>query len=141
MLGALVAEEMGLGKTFTLVAAAVLCKLVTEKVVMGLPLPIFWGNTLGEWVILVHNNFPGIVGEEREWYLLQNLNSGPCCLMEIQTTPPHGDPALITALEQILVDTMPAVAETVKCVIDGMTDSTGVKLVNMSHSENANLTL
>jgi hypothetical protein len=32
MTGALVVGEMGLGKTFTLVAAAMLCKLVTEKV-------------------------------------------------------------------------------------------------------------
>jgi len=40
-----------------------LCKLVTEKVVMGLPLSILWGNTLEEWVILADNDFPGIVGE------------------------------------------------------------------------------
>jgi hypothetical protein len=66
MPGVLVADEMGLGKTFTLVAAAMLCKLVTEKVVMGLPLSILQGNTLEELVILVHNNFPGIVGEDRE---------------------------------------------------------------------------
>jgi len=71
MPGALVADEMGLGKTFTSVAAAMLCKLVTEKVVMGLPLSILWGNTLEEWVILAHNDFPGIVGEERVWYPLQ----------------------------------------------------------------------
>jgi len=66
MPGALVVNEMGLGKTFTSVAAAMLCKLVTEKVVMGLPLTILWGNTLEERVILAVNDFPGIVGEERE---------------------------------------------------------------------------
>jgi hypothetical protein len=38
--GALEADKMGLGKTFTSVAAAMLCKLVTENVVMGLPLSI-----------------------------------------------------------------------------------------------------
>jgi hypothetical protein len=38
MPGALVADKMGLGKTFTSVGAAMLCILVTEKVVMGLPL-------------------------------------------------------------------------------------------------------
>jgi len=59
-----VADEMGLGKTFTSVAPAMLCKLVTETVVMGLPLSILWGNTLEEWVILAHNDFHGIVGEE-----------------------------------------------------------------------------
>jgi len=64
MPGALEADEMDLGMTFTSVAAAMLCKLVTEKAVMGLPLFILWGNTLEEWVILVRNDFPGIVGEE-----------------------------------------------------------------------------
>jgi hypothetical protein len=77
---------MGLGKTFTSVAAAMLCKFVTEEVFMGLPLSILWGNTLEEWVILAHNNFPGIIGEEREWYPVQRLNSVPRCLLEIQTT-------------------------------------------------------
>jgi len=62
--GALVADEMGLGKTITSVAAAMLCKLVTEKVVMGLPLSILWGNNLEQWVILPDNDFPGIVSEE-----------------------------------------------------------------------------
>ena len=47
--GALVAEEISLRKTFPSVAAAMLCKLVTQKVVMGLPLFILWGNTLEEW--------------------------------------------------------------------------------------------
>ena len=65
MPGALEADEMGLGMTFTLVAAAKHCKLVTEKVVKGLPLNILWGNTLEEWVIWGHNDFPGNVGEER----------------------------------------------------------------------------
>jgi len=48
MPGPLVADEMGLAKTFTSVAAAMLCKLVNEKVVMGLPQFILWGNTLEE---------------------------------------------------------------------------------------------
>ena len=107
MPGALVADEMGLGKTFTSVAAAMLCKLVTEKVVMGLPLSILWGNTLEEWVILAHNDFPGIVGEEREWYPLQRLNYFRRRLLEIQSTPPHRHPTLISALEPTLVVTMP----------------------------------
>ena len=67
MPGALVADEMGIGKTFTSVAVAMLCKLVTDKVEMVLPLSILWGNTLEECVILADNDFPGIVGEEREW--------------------------------------------------------------------------
>jgi len=107
---ALVADEMGLGKTFTLVAAAMICKLLTEKVVMGLPLSILWGNTLAEWVNMVQNDFPGIVGEEQEWYPLQRLNSVARRLLEIQTTLPHRHPALRSAHEPILVVTMPGVA-------------------------------
>jgi hypothetical protein len=121
MPGALVADEMGLRKTFTSVAAAMLCKLGTEKVVIGLPLSILWRNTFQEWVILAHNECPGIVGEEWEWYPLQRLNSVCACLLEIQTTPPDRDPAPISAHEPILVVTMPIVAETFKTVIDQMT--------------------
>ena len=102
-----------------------LCNLVTEKVVMGLPLSILWGNTLKEWVILAHNDFPGIVGEEREWYALKRLNSVPHRLLNIKSTPPHRHPALISALEPILVVTMPGVAETFKSVIDKMIHGTG----------------
>jgi len=95
-----VVDEMGLRKTFTSVAVVMLCKLVTEKVVMGLPLPILWGNTCEEWEILVHNDFPGVVSEEREWYPLLRLNSVPRRLLEIKSTPPHEHPALILAFEQ-----------------------------------------
>jgi len=140
MPGALVADEMGLGKTFTSVAVAMLCKLVTEKVVMGLPLSILWGNTLEEWVILVHNDFLDIVGEEWEWYPLQRLNSVPRRLLEIQSTPPHRDPALISALELMLVVKLPGGAETFKSVIDEITHVTYFKLINLLHAENAYLT-
>ena len=140
MPGALVADEMGLGKTFTSVAAAMLGTLVTEKVVMGLPLSILLGNTLEEWVILADNDFSGIVGEEREWYLLQRVNSVPCRLLEIQTTPPHGYPAFISAHEPILVVIMRRVAETFKTDIDETTHGTDLKLVNSLHPENAYLT-
>jgi len=71
---ALVVDEMGLGKTFTSVAAAMTCKQLTEKVVMGLPLSIMWRSTLAEWVNMVQNNFPGIIGEEWEWYPLRRYN-------------------------------------------------------------------
>ena len=91
-------------------------------------------------MILLHNDRPGIVGEESEWYPLQRLNSVPRCLLEIQTTPSHGDPALISAHEPILVVTMPGVAETFKTVIDEMTHGTDFELVNLLLAENANLT-
>ena len=134
------ADEMGLGKTFTLVAAAMISKLVTEKVVMWLQLSIVWGNTLEGWAILAHNDFPGIVGEEQEWYPLQRLNSVPRGLLEIQTTPPHGYSALGSALKPILVVTMPGVAENFKTVIDEITHGTDSKLVNLLHDKNVQFT-
>jgi len=91
-------------------------------------------------VILPHNNFPGIVGEEREWYPLQTLNSVPRRLLEIQSTPPHIRPALIPAVEPILVVRMPGVAETFKSVNNVMTFGTEFKLVKLLPAENANLT-
>ena len=140
MPGALVADEMGLGKTFTSVAAAMSCKLVTENVVMGFPLSIIWGNTLEEWLILACNDCPGNVGEEQQSYPLQRLNCVPCDVLEIQTSPSHGHPALVSAVELILVVTMPGVAATLMPVIDEMTHGPDFNLVNLLHAENANLT-
>jgi len=91
-------------------------------------------------MILACNDCPGIVVEERERYPLQRLNSVPRRLLEIQTTPSHRHPALVSALELILVVTMPGVAETFKTVIDEMTHGTKFKLVNLLHTKNANLT-
>ena len=140
MPGALVADEICLGQTFTSVAVAMLCKLVTGQVVIGLPQFMLWGNTLEEWVILAPNNIPGNVGEEREWYPLQRLNLVPSHLFEIQSTPPHGHPALMSAIQPILVVTLPGVAETFKSVIDQIKHGTNFKLVNLLDAENANLT-
>jgi SNF2 family DNA or RNA helicase len=47
---------------------------------------------------------------------------------------------LTSALEPILVVTMPGVAETFKSVIDEMTFATDIKLINLLHVENVNLT-
>jgi len=138
MPGALVVDEMGLRKTFTSVAAAMIWKLLTEKVVMGLPLSILWGNTIAVGVIMVQNHFPGMISEEREWYPLQRHNLVPRRPMEIQQTPPQGHPALTSAHEPILVVTIPGVAETFKSVIDKMTYATDFKLINLLHPENLN---
>jgi len=60
---ALVADDMYLGKSVTSVAAAMRCKLLTEKVVMRLLLSMLWGNTNAEWLSMVQNNFPGMIGD------------------------------------------------------------------------------
>jgi len=67
---------MGLEQTLTLVVAAMLCNLVTSKVVMWLPLSILWGITLEEWVIWAHKIFSGIVGEQQEWHWQKIFLSG-----------------------------------------------------------------
>jgi hypothetical protein len=91
-------------------------------------------------VIVAHNDFPGIVGEELEWHPLQRLNLVPGCLLKIQTTPPHRHLPRISAHQPILVVTMPGVAVTFKSVIDEMTHRTDVKLGSLLQAENANLT-
>jgi hypothetical protein len=137
---ALVADEMSVGKTFTTLAPAMICKLLTEKFVVRLLLSILWGTTLEEWVNLEQNNIPGIISDKWEWYPLRRQNSVPCRLSEIQSTPPNRYPVLTSAFEPILVLSMSRVAVTFKSVIDKMTYGTNFKLINMMHVENANLT-
>jgi len=62
--GGLVVADMDCGKAFTLVAVAMICKLLTEKVVVELPLSILWGKTLDLWVNMVQNDYPRVIGEE-----------------------------------------------------------------------------
>jgi len=64
----------------------------------------------------------------------------PWGLVQIQTTPPHVHPALILALELILVVTMPGVVKTFKTVIEEMTHGTDLNLVNMFYAKNEHLT-
>jgi len=138
--GALVVDEMGLGKTFTSVAAAMICKLQTEKVVLGLPLAILWGNTLHRWVNTAQNNFPRIIGKDREWNPLCWNNSVRRRLSEMHTTPPHGPPALTSALDPILVVTIPRLAEIFKSVVNKMTYWTKFIPVHLLHTEHSNVT-
>jgi len=63
----------------------------------------------------------------------------PRRLMEIQKTPKQGHTVLTSALEPILVVTMPGVAETFKSVIDEMTFATDFKLIDLEQVENVNL--
>jgi len=67
---------------------------------------------------MAHTNLPDICGKEEDWYPLRREHSVPHHLAEIQTTPLQGHPALTSALEQILVVTMPRVAKIFKSVID-----------------------
>jgi hypothetical protein len=91
-------------------------------------------------VILVHNDVPGILCDQSEWYPLQRLNSVPRHRLEIQSTPPNGHPALISALEPILIGITTWSGYDLQNVIDEMTHGTHFKLVNLFHATNANLT-
>jgi hypothetical protein len=59
-------------------------------------------------------------------------------MLEIQPTPPHRHPTLVSAHEQFLVVIMPSVAEMLKTVINEMTHRTELKLVNLLPDRNAN---
>jgi hypothetical protein len=73
---------------------------------------------------MVQNDFPEITREEWEWYPLRIQNSVLRHLIEIQKSPLQGHPVLTSALEHILVMTLPGVAETFRSVIDKMTVAT-----------------
>jgi len=137
---ALVADEMGHDKIFTLVAAAMICKLLTETFVMVLLLSVLWGNTVEEYVNMARNNVPGIIGEDWEWHPLRIQHSGPHHHIEIQTTPPQGHLADTSAPVPILVVSMPGVADTFKTVIKTITYRADITLINMLNVQQANPT-
>jgi hypothetical protein len=58
MPGVLVADDMGLGRTFTSASVAIICKMLTEKVVIGLPQSVVLENTHDKRQNLAQNNFP-----------------------------------------------------------------------------------
>jgi hypothetical protein len=118
MLAVLMEDEMGHGKRFTSLAVGMICKLLTEMIVLVLQLSILWVNTVEEWGNMAQNNDSGISSKSKEWDLLQRLNSEPHHLLENQTTPLQGHPAFTSAHEPIPVVTIPRGAETLKSVID-----------------------
>jgi len=85
-------------------------------------------------------DFPGIIGEERVWCPLRRQNSVPRRRSELQSTAPHRHPAPTSAIQQILVVTIPRVAETFQSVIEKFTYGTDFKLINLLHNEIASLT-
>jgi hypothetical protein len=106
---------------------------------MGLPRSIIWGNTIGKWVISAQNDIPGIVSAEWKRYPLERLNSVPCHLLEIPTTPPDVHPALVSPLVRILLAPMHRAAATFKTIIIEITHGTNFDLVNMLHAKNTYL--
>ena len=66
MPGVLVADEFGVGKSFTLGAAAMICQLQTVKVAMGLPQLILWGNTFEERLVIAQNDYTKFFGKEQK---------------------------------------------------------------------------
>lgn len=135
----LVEDEIVLGKMLTTVAADLLCKLITEKGVVGLPLSILWGNSIQKWKHRALTNYLGFIREVQQQYVLQRLNSVPCHSFDIQPTPPSMPPMLTSALKPILVVRMPKVASTFKGVIDVLTCSTAFIPVNLPNAYDMNL--
>jgi len=74
-----------------------------------------------------------------EWYQLERLNSVPHGSLEIQTTPSQGHLVLASALQPVVVVTMPVVAATFISIIPKMTYGTNFKLLNILDVEIANL--
>jgi len=138
--GVLVADEMGLAKTFTMLAVPMIFKLLTETVVMGLLLSIVCRNTRQVLVNMAHSDNVWRIGEQRDRDPLQRLNFVPCRLLAIHTTQPQWHAVLTSAIEPILVVTMATVADRFKSDINDMTSGTNFVLVNLLQAVNACLT-
>lgn len=76
-------DEMCLTKSFTSVEVAMICKLLTENVVMGLLLSIMCGNTVQEWANMAPDDFCWIISKQCEWYPLGSHNSVPSHRIEL----------------------------------------------------------
>jgi len=137
---ALVIDEIVLRKMMTSVAAVMICKLLTHKVVLRFPLSMLWGNTLYVCVNMTQNEYPSIIGKEQQWYPLHRLNPVSCHLLEIQATPSIRYPVLTSALEPIVMVTMPGVAEIINSVIYEMSYRTDYKPLNLLNTESVKLT-
>ncbi|KAF8515970.1 hypothetical protein BDD12DRAFT_905249 [Trichophaea hybrida] len=110
---ALLADEMGFGKTHMFLAAAMFCQLQTEKVVFA------------------QNDYPAVPPEEQGWYALTKKNPVPGRLLEIKTTPPYGHPCLVSAHEPIFIVTLPGICVTFKSVIKDMSHNTDFTIIDL----------
>jgi len=137
--GVLVADGMNLGKTFTSVAAAIICTLLTEKVLGELLLTRLQGNTLEEWVKLAQNDYPGRISKEQEWNLLKWLNSVPHYQSKIQLTLLVWPAAPASPHEPSLVVTIGRIVETFKSFLEKMTYGTDFNPLIVSYMENTYL--
>jgi len=111
LLEALMANEMGHGKTFTLVSAAQIGQLLAEKVYIDLLHSIMWGNILQEAVSVAQHYYPAIISEQWELHRQERMNSMPPRLLEIPISPLQAHPVLTKALRPIPVITMPGLTE------------------------------
>jgi len=132
--------KLVLGKIFTSMAAAVICKLLTKNVVVGLPLSTLWGNTLEQWVHMAQKDYLSIISEECERDPLRRLNSVPLHCLEVPTIPPLGYLAHTLALEWIPVIPLRKVAETFMTVIHNTKYGTDLKFGHSFEADNADHT-
>jgi hypothetical protein len=102
------------------VSAAKICKFVTERVGIGLPMSIVWGNNLAQLLNMAPNDLSGMIGGKWKQYSLRRQNLLGCHCSEILSTQLLRHPVLKSAFQPVLVVTMLAVAERFKSVIDKM---------------------
>jgi len=98
-------------------------------------------KTFVERVNMVQNDSPRMIGKDWKWYLLWKLYSVPHRLLPIQTTAPLGLPALTSAIQRILVVTMPRVIESFNSAMNKIPYVTGSKPENMLRLDNSNSAL
>jgi len=136
----IVADEVYLDMGFSSVAAATICQLLIQMVVVGLVVSCVWECTNDEWVKIVQNNDPGCIVEAQRCHPWWRVEFVSCCHFVILINPPLGNAALTTAIELILVVTIPRVAEWYTNFVYKMLHGTYFALLNSLDTEVANLT-
>ena len=88
---------MGLGNTCTSWAAAMICRLLSVMIDVGLLQSVLYMNTLDEWVKMAQSDCLRIIRKEQESFSLYRPISVPHQLDEIQTTSPRIHTAIPSA--------------------------------------------
>ena len=124
-------DEMGLGKSFTVLAAAPYAKVVSNKLMSnkGYKLLFLFGRTLPQWRPEVAQGFPGLSLVHRGWYSCTHARPLPRRLLQ----PFDNDnPTNIAPWHSVLCVVLPSLRETFVAATKTITAGTSFTIRDLS---------
>jgi len=118
MPGVLVAVGIQFTTTCILFAGALIRNLPNDKILVGLPMSMIWGNTHVKWGNITQSDNLRITSDKQEWYWSRRLNPVPHHLAKIQATASLRHSVLTLACKPILVVTVTSVGTSFKSTIN-----------------------